>query len=329
MQTGLRRLYESTVLGRPAATLVAMTVITLSLAWFAPDFSLDASADSLILERDDDLRYYGSIRARYGSDDFLIVTYTPQGALFDSDTLRNLKVLRDDLAALPNVAGVTSILDVPLVNSPAVDIDDISSGIRFLEDSDTDRELARRELLTSPLYQNLIISSDALTTALRVDMRQDEAYLRLREGRDDLQEREIAEDLQPDEIKELSDLELRIDSYSQAQVRQQARDIASIRTIMRKHSDTASLHLGGVPMIVADSMDFIRHDLAVFGTAVLCSNLRVYAGPARISGLARDRRVVKFCVVVADPLSCTNTAYHCAVPGDAWTAARSRSIHAR
>jgi len=213
MQTGLRKLYESMVLGRPAATLVAITAITLSVGWFAPDFALDASADSLILERDDDLRYYGSIRARYGSDDFLIVTYSPQSALFDIDTLSDLKVLRDDLAALPNVADVTSILDVPLVKSPAVDIDDISSGIRFLEDPETDRELARQELLTSPLYQNLIISSDASTTALRVDMRQDEAHLRLRERRDHLLERQITEELQPDEINELSDLESRIDAY--------------------------------------------------------------------------------------------------------------------
>ena len=269
MRTGLRKLYESTVLGRPAATLVAITAITLSVGWFAPDFALDASADSLILERDDDLRYYSSIRARYGSDDFLIVTYTPQRALFDTETLSDLKVLRDDLAALPNVADVTSILDVPLTNSPAVDLDDISSGIRFLEDPDTDRDLARQELLTSPLYQNLIISSDASTTALRVDMRQDAAHLRLRERRDHLLERQIAEDLQPDEINELSDLESRIDAFIQTQVREEARDIASIRKIMRKHSDTASLHLGGVPMIVADSMEFIRHDLLVFGTAIL------------------------------------------------------------
>ena len=31
----------------------------------------------------------------------------------------------------------------------------------------------------------------------------------------------------------------------------------------------AALYLGGVPMIVTDSIDFIRSDLVVFGTAVL------------------------------------------------------------
>ena len=108
MQQGLRDIYETTILRRPVATLVAISAITLCVAWFAPRFSLDASADSLILEQDDDLRYYRSIRARYGSDDFLIVTFTPEDSLFDAATLDNLQVLRDELAALPNVEKVTN-----------------------------------------------------------------------------------------------------------------------------------------------------------------------------------------------------------------------------
>jgi predicted RND superfamily exporter protein len=269
MRQGLRSIYESTVLGRPVATLIVVGAITLSIGWFAPDFSLDASTDSLILERDDDLRYYRSIRARYGSDDFLIITYTPQELLFDNGTLEDLRVLRDELAALPNVAEVTSILDVPLVNSPAIDLDDISSGIHYLENAQTDRELARRELTSSPLYRNLIISSDANTTALRVDMRHDAEYVRLRDRRDDLREKQMSEQLPPDEITELSDLESSIDAYNQAQLRQQEQDIASVREIMDRHRSSAALHLGGVSMIVADSVDFIRHDLVVFGAAVL------------------------------------------------------------
>ena len=35
-----------------------------------PDFQLDASSDSLVLEGDDNLRYYQSIKKDYGSDDF-------------------------------------------------------------------------------------------------------------------------------------------------------------------------------------------------------------------------------------------------------------------
>jgi len=32
--------------------------------------------------------------------------------------------------------------------------------------------------------------------------------------------------------------------------------------VMAAHSDKAKLHLGGVPMIVADSIEFVRHDLS-------------------------------------------------------------------
>ncbi len=269
MLTKFRDFYEAIVLRRPVATLVSVGLVTASLGWFAQDFALDASADSLTLENDTGLRYYREIRARYGSDEFLLVTYTPDQALFESDTLADLQGLRDDILAIPAVDSVTSILDVPLVSSPAVDLKRISTGIRYLGNDDTDRTLARRELLTSPLYQNLIVSSDGLTTALRVDMHEDEEYLHLRQRRDDLREKQSVTSLSNSEENELTEVSARFQAASHALVPQQRRNIESVRNVLDQHRDSASLHLGGVPMIVADSLDFIRHDLIVFGSAVL------------------------------------------------------------
>lgn len=45
-------------------------------------------------------------------------------------------------------------------------------------------------------------------------------------------------------------------------------DVKRIRAIMDTHRDAARLYLGGVPMIVADSIGYIRHDLIVFGAGV-------------------------------------------------------------
>ena len=42
---------------------------------------------------------------------------------------------------------------------------------------------------------------------------------------------------------------------------QEALDISTIRQILDKHRDMAEIHLGGVPMIVTDMMDFVSHDL--------------------------------------------------------------------
>ena len=117
---------ERILLGRPGLTLAALLLLIAAATYFATDFRLDASADSLLLENDSDLRYYRAIRARYGSDDYLIVTYSPRDALFSDPVLADLRVLRDSIRALPGVTSVTTILDVPLVASPPVSLDSVA-----------------------------------------------------------------------------------------------------------------------------------------------------------------------------------------------------------
>ena len=56
----------------------------------ARHFKLDASADSLVLEHDEALRYYRAITKRYGTDDFLIITYSPIDALWSAASLKTL-----------------------------------------------------------------------------------------------------------------------------------------------------------------------------------------------------------------------------------------------
>ena len=69
--------YNRNILSHPKITLLCVTLVIAFFACYAPKFKLDASADSLVLENDAALEYYRAIRARYGSDDSLILTYTP------------------------------------------------------------------------------------------------------------------------------------------------------------------------------------------------------------------------------------------------------------
>ena len=45
--------------------------------YHAKNFNLDASSDALILEGDKDLKYLREVNERYGSKDFLFLTYSP------------------------------------------------------------------------------------------------------------------------------------------------------------------------------------------------------------------------------------------------------------
>ena len=116
-------LYEKLVIHRPLLTLSLLGLLLLLFTAYIPKFELDVSADSLILENDADLDYYRNIRARYGSDDNLIITYTPKEKLFSEPSLERLREFRDRLRDIDRVESVVSILDVPLLESPPISLD--------------------------------------------------------------------------------------------------------------------------------------------------------------------------------------------------------------
>ena len=262
--------YDRLVLKRPGITLLVIAFVVVFFAYHAPGFRLDASADSLVLENDEALQYYRSIRARYGSDEYLIITYTPDRDLFSDTVLADLQALRDEVAAMEHVDSVVSLLDVPLIQSPPVSLAELSDEVPTLESTRTDKALARQEFLSSPMYRNLLISPDGKTTAIQVNFRRDETWHRLLQQRNELREKSLESNLSVGEQATLESVSAQFDAHSLKLRNQQSSDIAEIRGIIDRHRDTAELHLGGVPMIVSDSIDFIRHDLMTFGIGVLC-----------------------------------------------------------
>lgn len=246
-------------------------VITLFLSlalYFAQNFKLDASADSLVLENDEDLRYYRGIRARYGSDDFLIVTYSPYQDLMSDETLADLGSLRDQLASLERVDSVTSILSVPLIDSPRVTLSELNKQVRTLESPDTDRELARVEFSTSPLYKNMLLSADGKTTGLMVNLKRDERYLSLLRQREQLREQELKRPLTEEETATLVQVSEEFKQYSSELQGLIQQDISAVRAILDQHRTHADIHLGGIPMISSDMIDFVAKDIRIFGLGV-------------------------------------------------------------
>ena len=123
MSKRLLGVYEKLILRRPVASIVVVLLLAIGMAFGLPNFKLDASADSLTLENDDSLAYFRESLMRYGSSDFLVVTYTPyEGDLFDDNALNTLNEMHEELAKIDDVASVTSILNVPLLYSPKISV---------------------------------------------------------------------------------------------------------------------------------------------------------------------------------------------------------------
>jgi len=157
--------FDKIVLGRPRLVLLLVLIALSFLAVQAKNFKLDASADTLILEDDKDLHNTRTIVNRYGEQDFVVVTYTPEDDLFSEASLAEIDKLQSDLAGLGGVESVLSLLDMPLLESPKIPIKQLSSLVITLRSPEVDKNLARVEFQNSPIYHNLIVSPDLSTTS--------------------------------------------------------------------------------------------------------------------------------------------------------------------
>jgi predicted RND superfamily exporter protein len=258
--------YNRLVLKQPLATLIVITSVVVFFLLYIPDFELDASADSLVLENDASLKSYRSIRDQYGSDDFLIVTYSPEQPLFSEAVLADITQLRDELGQLEQVDNVISMLDVPLVDSPPMTLAEIARKVRTLESDDVDIELAEQEMRKSPLYENLLVNSEGDTTAMQVNLVTNQRLLDLINNRDKLYEKVGTI---PDAALRLDQLSTQIKIENLAHKLKLDQTIVDVRQIMDAYRGKATLYLGGVPMITSDSIEFIRSDLKVFGVGVV------------------------------------------------------------
>ena len=242
MRSAFMAVYERLIMRRPLVALLVVLAIIGGLASFLPNLKLDASSDSLVLEGDNSLKFYREINKRFATEEFLLVVYQPDGELMSDHTLSELTRLRDELAALPMVSSVVSILDVPLLDSPRVSLTDVASGkIPMLKHEDTDRELALKELSTSPLYKSLLTSTDGTTTGLQVNIKRDETYARLLENRERLKEKRADVGLTPLEERELEVAHEEFQAYLPKTQAAMTDLVASVRSILDKYRDDATL----------------------------------------------------------------------------------------
>ncbi len=270
MGSRLSHYYEKVVLKRPWISLLFVALVLVFFGLEIRNFKLDASAESLVLEKDEALRYYRSISKIYSSNDFLIITYTPFEDILSENSLADLQELRDELSQLEEIESVVSILDVPLLNSPNVKLSKLSTDIRTLQSPGLDKELARKEFLDSPIYRKLLMSFDGKTTALQVIFKRDETYFSLMNKRNQLKEKKLEFSLTNEESAELNKAIRKFKEYHARTIDAQRKTIEAVREIMDKHRDKAEMFLGGVPMIVADMISFIEDDLVFFGFGILC-----------------------------------------------------------
>ena len=262
------KIYKNSIIEKPKFTLLILTILLLSFGYFVKDFQLDASSDTLLLENDPDLKYLREVNTKYGSKDFLVLTYTPKDNLLAPDTIKNLTNLKNDLVNLTWASNVITILDVPLLKNNDDALTERIKNFKTLSDEDADKEKGFEEIINSPIYKEFIISKDGKTSGILVYIKIDKKLSDLIKTKNNYLDKIDKGQLSAKDKKKYKKFLIKYDNYRKSYNQKNHQNIVEIRKIIEKYEDTAKIHLGGIPMIADDMMTYIKNDIIVFGAGV-------------------------------------------------------------
>jgi predicted RND superfamily exporter protein len=238
--------YQNGVLKNPKTIFLVLIVAILSFGYFSKDFRLDASSETLLIEGDPDLAYLKEVTERYGSKEFLILTYTPNEGMITDNSVNNLLSLKYKIQSLNWVHSVITLLDIPLLNNSDAPLQERLTSFKTLKDEGVDRDRGFKEILNSPVFRNFVISENGNTSGVIVNIKENKELKNI----DNLSKKEI--EALKDKIK-----------------KQNHENILEIRQVIKSYGDVGKIYLGGIPMIADDMMTFIKSDIVVFGLGVL------------------------------------------------------------
>ncbi len=242
----LAHMYQNIVLKNPKAILVLLIITILSFGYYTKDFRLDASSETLLIDGDPDLAYLKEVSERYGSREFLILTYTPNEGMVTDASINNLLSLKYKIQSLNWVHSVVTLLDIPLLSNSDAPLQERLESFKTLKDEDVDKDRGFKEILNSPVFRNFVISEDGKTSGVIVYIKQ-------------------SQKLENIESKSKEEIE----NYKDQIKKQNHQNILEIRQVIQSYGDVGKIYLGGIPMIADDMMTFIKSDIVVFGIGVL------------------------------------------------------------
>ena len=262
------KIYRTLIIDYSKFAIILICCALSFFLYFSKDFKLDASSDSLLLESDKDLKYLREVNERYGSKEYLVLTYTPILSFTNEETIINLQFLKSKIEKLDWVDSVITVIDVPLFKSSNEHLMERLKNYKTLSYPEIDKERGFNEIINSPIYRDYVISKDGKTSGIVVYLKKDKKLNELVKTKNNYFNLELEGNLNNNQKKERDIFNDKYDSYRSLYNQKNHKNIDEIRGVIKKYGENAQIHLGGLPMITDDMMSFVQSDIVVFGIGV-------------------------------------------------------------
>ncbi len=264
-------MFIKAILSKPNVTLILILAVIAGLSINIQYINIDASPDSLLLDSDPDLEFYREVHREYGSDEYIVVGFQPNENLYKKSTIDFIQQLTEKLKTAPGISGVNSLTNVPLLQQPRNQGEDGVSTFQNLVSQNVDIESAEKEFSTSPIYASNLVSLDAKSTAIKVDIQKNQELISLIQQKYILLEKlnQPSNDKNQSITNQLNEINSQI-PIQRALINERYKNaLASIRNTLSKHQDQGTFYLAGAPLIANDIKTFINNDIRVFGISMI------------------------------------------------------------
>ena len=262
-------IYKKIITDFSKITLFFLSILVIFSLYQSKDFNLDASSDALLLEGDPDLKYLREINQTFGSKDFLVLTYSPISSFTEKETILDLQLLKSKIEKLTWVDSVMTIIDVPLLKSTNESLMERLKNYKTLAYPEIDRKRGFEEILNSPIYKDYVISKDGKTSGIVVYLKKDERLAEYIKVKDKYFNQSNETGLSKEEKINYKKFIKEYEDYKNLYNIRNNQNITEIRDVINRYGVNAKIHLGGIPMISNDMMNYIKNDIIVFGIGVL------------------------------------------------------------
>ncbi len=267
----LNSFYQNYILKYPKFFFSAILLYSFFMVFFALKLEIDASSETLLLERDKDLDFTREIGKKFTAPDYLVVTYTVEDDLLSDKNISNIKDLSSRLLKVDFVESIMNITNVPLLQSPPRPVSEILKDMYTLQSDQIDKQMAKKEFLNSPIYKENLVSNDFKTTSLLINLKGEPYYFELINNRDHYLELRKERSLTSEEKTKFEKAKKLLKEYRDKQRAKNHDNIEKTRAVLSnfEKQNNVKLHLGGTAMIADDMVEFVKYDLKSFGTAIV------------------------------------------------------------
>ena len=162
----------------PKTTIAVVLIATVFFAIQFPKIKIDTDPENMLEQRQPDRVFYNNIKKEFGINDLLVVGIVDEQGIFNSDTLRRIANVTDNILKIKGVI-IEDVVSLRTSDNVTEENDTLIVK-RFMEEipeGSQEIEQLRKELFGNPFFVDKIISRDGKATSIYIPIeKKDQSY---------------------------------------------------------------------------------------------------------------------------------------------------------